>query len=137
MPDLGYKTYDAADIDSLMMRKTARFVASSSQYQNYAWDLINQRQLEIRPALGTSLVPRYFYVKRPRRLKYDNASLPFLTVPSTAFLRNYALSRLALSIREFESAQAYGVIAEQERTSCLRVVLDMNRPKMISITPFN
>lgn len=137
MPDLGWKSYDAADVDSLMMRKVARFVSSGSQYQNYSWDLINQRQLEIRPALGTDLTPRYFYVKRPRRLRYDNSPLPFLTVPATAFLEAYASSRLLLSIREFESAQAWGLIAEQERQTCLKVVLDMNRPKMVSITPFN
>ncbi len=136
MPDGGMRKYDAGDIDSLMMRRASRSIAASSVYQNIYWDLVNQRQLEFRPKLALSITPRYFYVKRPRRTIYDSAPLPFLTVPSMAFLRSYALKMLSLSIREFESAKAWDSIAEAERLKTELVVAQMSKPKNQFITPF-
>ena len=136
MPDLGYKAYDAADIGSLLMRRAGRNVATSSEYQNFYWDLINQRQLEFRPTTALAWNPRYFYIKRPRRLAFDNAPLPFLTVPSVAFLRYWALSLLSLSIREFKSADAWEAKAEKERARCELTVVQMNHVKNDYITAF-
>lgn len=131
----GYKKWDGADIDSLLMQRAARGIASQSQYQSYYWDLINQRQLEMRPAAGQAMTPRYFYIKRPRRIRFDSAPLPFLTVPSTAFLRYHALSVLFLSIHEYEASTAWSEKAERERARCELAVLAMNRPKNQYITP--
>ncbi len=136
MPDQGWKAYDSVDIHSLAMRRLARNVASSSEYQGYAWDLVNQRQLEFRPQTATAWSPRYFYIKRPRRLRYDNAPLPFLTVPSTAFLRYFAMSRLSITIREYEAAKAWAEVAEAERTRLELAVLQMNSVKNEYITQF-
>ncbi len=136
MPDLGYKQYDAADISSVLMRKVSRNISTTSQYQNYYWDLINQRQLEFRPALGVDLAPRYFYVKRPRRLRFDNSPLPFLTVPCTEFLQAYAMARLSISIREYDASKAWDEVAERERTRCELLVNDMNHVKNQFITPY-
>lgn len=135
-PNGAYQAFDAADIDSLMMRRMAGSIACASQYENYAWDLINQRQLEIRPAAGLSMIPRYFYIKRPRRLRFENSPLPFLTFPSTAFLRNYALAAIYLALKEFSSADRYEAKAEAERRSCELAVVEMNRPKNDYITPY-
>lgn len=136
MPDGGFKKYDAADIDSLLMRRVSSSIAASSVYQNVYWDLVNQRQLEFRPKLALTITPRYFYVKRPRRIIFDNAPLPFLTIPSVAFLRSYALARLSLSIREFESAAAWEGLADKERLKAEQVVAQMSRPKNQYITPY-
>lgn len=136
MPDQGYRTYQAADIDSLVMSRAAGSLATSSPYQNFYWDLINQRQLEFRPTPALTFNPRYFYIKRARRLAFDNSPLPFLTIPSVAFLRAYALSALSLSVREFESADAWESRAEKERTRCELAVVQMNRPRNQYITPF-
>src|SRR5262245_24185506 len=65
MPDEGWKTYDQSDIYSLMMRRMGRAVATSNVYQNYAFDLINQRQVEIRPNPKIPVDANVFYVKRP------------------------------------------------------------------------
>lgn len=127
MPDQGYKSYQASDINSLLSSRMAQYVALSSQWQNYVYDLVNQTKLELRPAAGMAFTPRYFYVKRPRRLRFDNSPLPFLTIPSTAFLRSYAISKLMLSIREFESWKAYKQESEDERLRCELAVMQMNR----------
>lgn len=135
-PNNVYKAFDAGDLDSLMMRRMAGSIAATSAYQNYAWDLINQRQLEIRPAAGLSMVPRYFYIKRPRRLRFDASPLPFLTFPSTAFLRNYALAAIYLGIKEYSSADRYEKKAEMERQRCELAVVEMNRVKNDFISPY-
>lgn len=136
MPDSTYKKYAATDIDSLLMQRAAGSIATTSQYQNYYWDLINQQQLEFRPTPAIGFTPRYFYIKRPRRLRFDSAPLPFLTFPSIAFLRSFALSRLSLSIREFESAEAWDKVSETERSRCELAVLQMNQPRNQYITPY-
>ncbi len=135
MPDGGYKAYDQAEIDSLMMRRAARNLATSSEYQTYAFDFINQRQVEIRPIPTRNINARIFFIKRPRRLRFDNAPIPFLTFPSMGFLRDYALAKLSLSIREFESAKFWDASAEKERLRLQQAILLMAAPKMQYITP--
>ena len=135
MPDGGLKSYTQTDVHSLLMRRMAGALASTSQYQPYAFDLINQRQVEIRPAPKTQLDARIFYVKRPRRLKFTNAQLPFLSFPSMAFLRDFSLAKLSLSIREFETARGWNASAEMERARIENTMVQMSAPKVDFITP--
>lgn len=130
------KSWDQGDIDSDMFRRAGMSIASNSEYQNYAFDLINQRQLEVRPALGATMSARYFYIVKPRRLRFDNAPLPFPTVPSTEFLRNFALSAIFLSIREYKAAEAWDAKAEKARSRCELAVTAMNRTKNQRVTPY-
>jgi hypothetical protein len=131
-----YKTYDRGDIDSSFMRKMASYVSTSSEYQTYAWDLINQRQLEIRPATGQAFTPRYFYVVKPRRLRFDNAALPFPTIPSTEFIRTYALARIFLSLHEYDAATGWETAAEKKRLACMRALSMVNVNLNQSVTPY-
>jgi|SRR5215471_562681 len=135
MPDEGFKAYDQVELHSLAMRRMGRAIATSNVYQNYAFDLINQRQVEIRPVPKLQIDARVFYIKRPRRLKFDSAPLPFLTFPSVGFLRDFALSKLSLSIREYETAKGWLELAEQERTRTTAAVLQISSPKNEFITP--
>lgn len=130
------KAYNQGDLDSDMMRRFAASLASTSEYQNYGFDLINQRQIEIRPAMGTSITARYFYIVKPRRLRFANSPLPFPTVPSTEFLRHFALSAIFLSLREIHVAAAWDAKAEKARTRCELAVTAMNRPKNQRVTPY-
>jgi hypothetical protein len=108
LPDTTYRAYNQADIDSLAMRGLAATMASASQYQTYAWDLINGRTIEVRPPAGTTLVPRYFYVAKPRRLRYDPAEIPYTSIAGVhEFLTNQAIADLKLSLDEYISSQAY------------------------------
>lgn len=132
----GFKPWDGADLNSALMRAAGWNLAAASTYQSYYWDLINQRQLEMRPAAGMALNPRYFYVKKPRRMRFDNSPLPFPNVPATEFIRSYALSRIFLSVFEFDAAKAWASIAESERELCSDALTTMARPKTSTIAQY-
>jgi len=136
MPDGGLTTYEEYDIHSLLMQRMARSIATTSDYQSYAYDFINQRQVEIRPDPKQTLNTRIFYIIRPRRIQFDNATIPFYTIPHRAFLRAYSQSVLCLSIREFEAAKAWDAVAEKERTRLELAVVQMNHPKNDYVTPY-
>lgn len=131
------KAWNAGDLDSDMMRRASSMLSSSSEYQNYYYDFINQRTLELRPAAGAALSPRYFYIQKPRKLRFDGAPLPFLSLPgSTAFLRYQALSLLNITIREFDTALAWETKADKERINLELSVNQMNATKAQTVTPY-
>lgn len=132
-----YKPYDQTNLNSLIMARAARTIASTSDYQTYLWDLVNGYQIEIRPPTGMALSPRYFFVRRPGRLLFDDAPLPFTAIPAAQFVRQKALSDLCLSIYEFDSASAWEQKAEGQRTNILLALLQQSRNKNRTITPYN
>jgi hypothetical protein len=136
LPDTTYKAWNAADLDSIMMRSAARSIASTSLYQNYMWDIVSGNQLEIRPPAGMTLLPRYFYVQKPRRLRFDKATLPFTTVPCALFLRCFAISLLKLGVEEYQASQMWDQKAGAERTLILQALNKQNANRNDRITPF-
>lgn len=130
------KSWNQGDIDSDMMRRLGLTIPASSEYQNYGFDLINQRQLEIRPALGSTLTARYFYIIKPRKMKFDGSPLPFPTVPDEKFIRCSALSDVFLSLREYKASEMWEKKAAQELSMCVQAVVAMNRPKNQRVTPY-
>lgn len=132
----GYMAYNQGDIDSIMMRRFAGSIATSSPYQSYAWDLINQRQLEIRPAAGATFTPRYFFVAKPRRMAFPNSPLPFPTIPSTEFIKCHALGELFLSLHEYEAGDRWDAKSEKRRIEAVRAVSQMNYNLNDRVTPY-
>lgn len=130
------KSWNNADIDSDLMRRAGMSIAASTEYQTYAYDLINQRQLEVRPALGSTLTARYFFIVKPRRLAFDNSPMPFPTVPDDKYIRCQALSDLFLSLREYKTSESWQAKATEELASCVLAVASMNRPKNQRIMPY-
>lgn len=132
----GYQAYNAADLDSEMMRRLSATTATASEYQRYAWDLINQRQLEIRPAAGTSFIPRYFFIQKPRRLLFDSSPLPFPTLPSTEFIKTHSLSALFLSLHEYEASAAWEKKSDKALQKAVRAISQINTNRNTSVTPY-
>lgn len=136
MPDGTWKAYNAADLDSEMMRRAARTISSTSPYQNYYWDLLGN-QLEIRPLTGTALSSRYFFVAKPRRMKYDNAVLPFESVSGAALqLRCFAISLLKLASEEYQASNLWAQKASGEEMKILKSLNVANRNRNDRITPY-
>lgn len=135
-PNSGYMAYNSGDIDSIMMRRFAGQIATSSPYQQYAWNLIDQRQLEIRPAAGATFTSRYFYIVKPRRLAFDNSPLPFPTIPSTEFLRDFALAQLFLALHEYEASDRWEAKSERRRLEAVRAVSQINGNVNDRVTPY-
>jgi hypothetical protein len=131
-----YKRYYAGDLDSEFMSRMATYIASTSEYQTYAWDLINQRQLEIRPAVGAAFAPRYFYIVKPRKMRFPQSPLPFPNVPQTEFIRSYALSMIFLSLHEYVAAEAWEAKADKALLKAVRAVTEMNANRNNRVTPY-
>lgn len=136
MPDTTFKAWNAADLDSELMRRAARTIASSTPYQNYYWDLINGQTLEMRPAAGQGMVPRYFYVAKPRRIKFDNAPLPLTGVAIIGFLRYFAISLLKLAFEEYQASTAWDGKAEKARMEILKALTKTIANKNNTVTPY-
>lgn len=137
MPDTTLKAWNQEDIDSLAMRGLAGTKASASPYQTYAWDLINGRTIEVRPQTGSAFNPRYFYVAKPRRLRYDQAEIPYSSISGVhEFLTNTAIGDLKLVLDEYISAQAYQGKAGSVKGDILTSLAQENWAKNNRVTPF-
>ncbi len=109
------RAWNQVDINSMLMRQFSRTLASASEYQTYAWDLLNGRQLEFRPMTGQAFTPRYFYIAKPRRLRYDQAIIPYTEIAGVReFYVNYATSKLKLAADEYLAFQAWSTGAAQQ-----------------------
>jgi hypothetical protein len=132
-----FRAFNQEGIDSLAMRGLARTIASASEFQSYAWDLINGRTIEIRPPAGSTLIPRYFYIAKPRRLRYDQAEIPYQNISGVhEYLTNKAIADLKLTLDEYLSQQAYAGAAGQIRGEILTTLAQESWNKNTRVTPF-
>lgn len=134
--DSTMQTWDQWDISSSVMRKLAATFPSASEYQGYAWDLINGRTLEFRPPAGLTFIPRFFYVAKPRRLRYDQAEIPYANIAGLhEFLVRKSISDLKLSIEEYIASEAWDGKAEKSRGNILLALTQESWNKNTKVTP--
>ncbi len=136
-PDSTWTRWSGADLDGLTMKRASATIAPNSSYFPYFYDLVNGSTFEVRPALGGSAVPRYFYTKKPRRLIFNNAPIPLQRYAgATECVRDYAVAKVKMALEEFEGAQGWMASASATRAEILSTVNLMNRNKVQRITPF-
>jgi hypothetical protein len=130
------RSWNQYDIGSEMFRRYGRELSSASEYQTYVWDLVNGNRLEFRPAAGLAFNPRYFYVAKPRRLRYDQATIPYLNV---AGVREYlvckAVARLKLGLDEYLADQAWSGKADKTKAQIVAALTQELWAKDLRITP--
>jgi hypothetical protein len=115
-PDLLWRAWNQVDIDSEVMRRMARTLPTASQYATEVWELRGNGVLEIRPITGISFSPRYWYIAKPRRLRYDQAEVPYTNIMGVhRFLKDKAKSDLYLGVNEFLNAQGWEDRADKGR----------------------
>jgi hypothetical protein len=116
MPDGTHIAWNQSSIDSDMMRKLARIVPNASQYQTFVWDILNGNVMELRPQTGIAFTTRYWYVSKPRRLRYDQARIPYTQIMGAyEFYRDFAIMKCKLSLEEYLAYQAWqGVVAAEQ-----------------------
>ena len=96
------RAWNQVDIDSEVMRRMARTLSSASEYQSYVWELDNNGVLEFRPMTGLNFQPRYWYVAKPRRLRYDQAPIPYVSIAGVhRFIKLQAKADLWLGVDEY------------------------------------
>lgn len=127
------RTLSQSDIDSALMRRYGSQISSASDFQNYAFDLINGSQVRIKPKLGTTFTAGYFFVLKPSRTADP---MPFNQPGSTAFIRFYALSRIKAAWEEYASADSWEKQADKERMGIMLALSQENRGKDNTIRPF-
>lgn len=114
-PDTAFRAWNQADIDSMTMRRMAQIIPSASPYSNYVWELHNNGRLEFRPYAGTGFTPRYWYIAKPRRLRYDQAQIPYVSIAGVhAAVKYMAKAALYLGVNEFMNAQGWQQAADAE-----------------------
>lgn len=130
------RSWNQYDIDSEIMRRYARTLSSASEYQTYVWDLINGRTIEIRPPLGLTFSPRYFFVAKPRRLRYDQAEIPYVSTAGVhQFLIDRSISRLKLGVDEYIARRAWSESADKQELKIQKALLAENWAKNTRVQP--
>lgn len=124
-------------LEGLMMERMEKTIANTSTYMPYCYDFINGHTVEIRPAAGATLTPRYFYTQKPRRLRFANSPLPFSQYAgATEYVGDYALSKIMMGLKEFDSAQGFRASAETLKIAILESANLQNRSRATRITPY-
>ena len=136
-PDNTWTRWEGADLQGLTMTRAERMIAPNSTYAPYFYDVVNGSTFEVRPALGGNAIPRYFYTKKPRRLRFNQAPIPLQRYSgSTEAVRDYAIAKVKMGLEEFEAAQGWMANAAALQAQILSTVNLMNRNKVRRITPF-
>lgn len=136
LPDTTWKAYNQADIDSALMRGLAGSIAAGSAYQFYAFDLINNTRLEIRPKTGTAISPRMFFISRPPRSKVSTTVLPFKSPGEEAYIRYRALALIKRTNEEYPGADSWDAQANEKKQSILLALTQTNSKRNRTITPY-
>jgi hypothetical protein len=130
------RSWNQYDIDSELFRRYGRELSSASEYQTYVWDLINGNRLEVRPSAGQQFTPRYFYIAKPRRLRYDQGAIPYTNISGVhEYIVNKAIARLKLGVEEYAASQAWGGEAQVVKAGILSALTQEFWAKDTRITP--
>lgn len=136
LPDQTWKSYNQTELDTLLMRQLMSSVASASPYQTYAFDFVNNSRIEIRPATGAAINPRFFFISRPPKTKSPKTPIPFPSAGEEAFVRYRAISLVELSNQEFTSAAGWEARAMEKKQSILLALNQQNRKRDNTIRPY-
>jgi len=132
-----WSAWNQADIDSILMRRYAATIPMASQYQSHAWDLINGNTLWIRPAPGLTVTPRYFYVSKPRTLRYDQALIPYQSVTGfTDYVKYKTLMDVKLALDEYLSNEGWKTARDEAKLEIINNLTQQNWAKNDRITRY-
>jgi hypothetical protein len=134
------RSWNQVDIDSEVMRRMARTLSTASEYQTYVWELtsdgLGNSTLEFRPQTGSNFSPRYWYVAKPRRLRYDQAQIPYVNIVGVhKFLKVQAKSDLYLGVNEFMNSQGWEQKADKEKLAIQMALMMETWSKNMRVVP--
>lgn len=135
-PDSTWTTWHAGNLDDLLMRRASRDIGAATTYQGYAYDVLNGNTIEIRPAAGMTYNPRYFYVKKPRRLRFQSSLIPFTNFNASEFVKAYTEGQLCLSNHEYTASERNFARANNVRQEVLLGMNTQATTKQKTITPY-
>lgn len=110
------------DMASALFTGSNNRLPSTTTYVRHAYDLVDAERIEIRPASQADLNATLFYMVRPRRLRWPQSALPYLSFDAQQFIGQQALSDVLLALYEDDAAGAWQGKADKERQ---RIVLQL------------
>ena len=125
-----------ANISSTWFTEFQHKIATTTTWMPFVYDLIDNRQLEVRPQPAQPMSAVYFYIHKPRRPRYPQARLPFTSFACQHFLYCWGMGKLLRTIYEFEASDRWLKDAEGER---MRIILQINQGswnKDTTVRPF-
>lgn len=130
------RAWNQVDIDSEVMRRMARTLSTASEFQHYVWELTGTGVLEFRPQLGSAFSPRYWYVAKPRRLRYDQAEVPYVAIVGVhKYLKCQAKADLYLGVNEFLNAEGWEQKADKEKMAIQMALMMETWNKNLRVVP--
>jgi hypothetical protein len=131
------RAWNQHGMDSETMRRMGRTNASASEYGTYVWELTNGAVLEIRPMTGLAFSPRYWYVAKPRRARYDQAELPYSSITGVhEFIRNYSIGMLKSAVDEYLAAEKFQGMADKNRQEIVLALNQESWGRDTRVTPY-
>lgn len=127
LPDGTHLAWNQESLDGSFMRARARLYPNASPYSAYAWDLLNGTTFEVRPKTGLAFQPRYWYIAKPRRLRYDQADFPYESIAGVHdFVVFNSVGMCKLSLEEYIAHQAWDGKAEAKRLEIVSALMQEN-----------
>jgi hypothetical protein len=134
--DTTWTQWMQTNLNSSWFTEFQKKVSTSTSFLPYVYDFIEDRQLEVRPALGATLTGNMFYTTRPRRLRFDASRLPYPQFALTGFLNAYVKGRLLLDMYEYDASDRWTDQSEKERQRVVYQVSATNFNQNNTIKPF-
>ena len=134
--DMTWTNWLQANIGGTWWTEFQHKIATTTTWMPFVYDLIDNRQLEVRPAPADSLSAVYFYIHKPRRPRFPNSRIPFTSFACQSFLYMYCMGRLLRSLYEFEASDRWLKDAEGERMRIVLQIAQGNWNKDTTVRPF-
>lgn len=122
---------------STLWTKMGKIMAgTATSWTPYAYDFIDNNQVQFRPAPGYDLDGSLLYIIRPRRLRFPQSRLPFTSFACQKFLVNQSVADILLSLYEYEAHDRWNAKAKDERQAIVLQVSQSNWNRDVTVTPF-
>jgi hypothetical protein len=126
-----------SNVSSLLWSRMGKIMAgTATSWTPYAYDFIDNNQIQFRPAPGYDLDGSLMYLVRPRRLRFPNSRIPFTSFACQKFLATQALADLLLGIYEYEAHDRWQSKAKDEKQSIILQIAHSNWNRDKTVTPF-
>lgn len=133
-----YTNWQQTNIGSSAFTRYQSNYPTTATYQRYAYDLISSDRLQIRPVTGTDLTANAFFIIRPRRLRFPDSKLPYVSaIPGAqVFIGRSALSDTLLSLYEREAADDWAAKSKETLEQIVLAIGNESASKNDSVTPY-
>lgn len=107
-------------------------------WQQYCYDFIDNRKMEIRPSTGTELTAQAFYVLRPARLCFPDSRIGFTSIAGAqSFIGQRALSDVLASLYEDDASDRWATRAAATKQEILLSIVNESWDQNTTVRAYN